>query len=116
MMFSPYVNYVTQEGLPGVKVRQYHPVIFIPNFIHWLKYWKKSFNRYKEYEKTIKDLNKLNQYRAKILTKKGLSVLTRDKIRSVNCGYDCGWSGAYGFVPEDGCPIHDVGDQNEVGI
>lgn len=23
------------------------------------------------------------------------------------CGYECAWAYPYGFVPEDGCPVHD---------
>lgn len=26
---------------------------------------------------------------------------------SIDCGYNCGITEPYGFVPEDGCPIHD---------
>ena len=24
------------------------------------------------------------------------------------CGYNCGWTEPYGFVPEAGCPVHDI--------
>ena len=23
------------------------------------------------------------------------------------CGYECDWTYPYGWVPEDGCPVHD---------
>lgn len=29
-------------------------------------------------------------------------VLTGD------CGHACGWAQPFGWVPEDGCPVHDV--------
>lgn len=36
---------------------------------------------------------------------KGLEIVKEidDKI---NCGYECHFTREYGFVPEDGCPIH----------
>ena len=33
-IISPYIKYTTKEGYPGVKVRQWHPFIFIPRFIY----------------------------------------------------------------------------------
>jgi len=28
--------------------------------------------------------------------------------RAADCGYACGYQEPYGFVPEAGCPVHDV--------
>lgn len=30
--------------------------------------------------------------------------------RFIKCGNACGWIYPYGFVPEDGCPVHDVAE------
>jgi len=29
------------------------------------------------------------------------------KMCNPDCGYACGYASPYGFVPEDGCPVHD---------
>jgi hypothetical protein len=29
------------------------------------------------------------------------------RAESCACGYGCGYTDTYGFVPEDGCPVHD---------
>lgn len=30
--------------------------------------------------------------------------------RFIKCDYACGWIYPYGFVPEDGCPMHDTAE------
>ena len=29
------------------------------------------------------------------------------EFEALECGYECGYTEPYGFVPEGGCPIHD---------
>jgi hypothetical protein len=38
---------------------------------------------------------------------KGLDVV-KDIDDKINCGYECHFTKEYGFVPEEGCPIHDL--------
>lgn len=36
---------------------------------------------------------------------------TRSRLKFVltgDCGHACDWAQPYGWVPEDGCPVHDV--------
>jgi len=34
--------------------------------------------------------------------------LLRELLFPCKCGYSCGYTYPYGFVPEAGCPIHDA--------
>ncbi len=31
----------------------------------------------------------------------------RERYTPTTCGYECHWVYPYGFVPEEGCPVHD---------
>ena len=33
-----------------------------------------------------------------------------------DCGQMCGWQWPYGWVPEDGCPIHDVSPPHDTRL
>lgn len=98
MNFSPFVSYTNEYGLPAVKVRQWHPAIFVPNFMRWLRYWSGAWGRYREYEKELREMYKL-------CLREGFIT---GRLQFMNCGYECSWTDPYGFVPEDGCPIHNV--------
>lgn len=100
---SPYVNFTNEWGLPGVKVRKWHPAIFVPQFRYWFRYWRGAISRYKSYERALADITKtLENY-----TELGCFDI-EDITRSIECGYACDFDSEYGFVPEDGCPVHDV--------
>jgi hypothetical protein len=36
-----------------------------------------------------------------------LQTISQLTTRALECGYACGWADPFGFVPEDGCPVHD---------
>ena len=41
---------------------------------------------------------------------------TRHRLKFVltgDCGHACDWAQPYGWVPEDGCPVHDVAHERQ---
>ena len=41
---------------------------------------------------------------------------TRHRLKFVlsgDCGHACDWCHPFGWVPEDGCPVHDVGQEKQ---
>lgn len=100
MNVSPYIYYTTKDGMPGVKVRKWHPVILIPNMIYRLEYWITFLERYRSYESTLREIYRISK-------KSNNNRLIRYEIQDVDCGYGCDYDLSYGFVPECGCPIHD---------
>lgn len=104
-MLSRYIYYTNEYGLPGVRVRMWHPAIFIPRFRIKIEYLLGTYKRYKSQQKTLTEINKIFSEPWDVQNK--LSEIEA-LVQMVDCGYECEWVKPYGFVPEAGCPIHEA--------
>lgn len=103
-IISPYVKYTTPDGLSGIRVRTWHPAWFVPVLKIQLRYWLGFYQRYKSYKKSLRNIAKvLCFYKKEEQSEQIVKILLL-----VDCGFECGHTEPYGFVPEAGCPIHDI--------
>ncbi len=101
-----YQHYTNEYGLPGVRARTWHPGWFIPVWKYQIVYWLGFWQRYKNYQNTLIAINiVLNQKHSD-----APDAITKiaEIIGDVDCGFVCGFTEPYGFVPEADCPIHDI--------
>lgn len=99
-----YRKFTTADGLTGVEVRTWHPGWWIPYWKNKIVYWLGAWQRYKSHTESLAFINEILNENVQINKITEITAV----IQCVECGFECGHVEPYGFVPEDGCPIHNV--------
>ncbi len=100
-----YRKFITADGLTGVEVRTWHPGYWVPiwkyKIVYWLGFWK----RYESYQDALGTIVEILDMDDESIDYKSANT---GIVQCINCGFECDYVELYGFVPEDGCPIHNV--------
>lgn len=101
-----YQKYTNEYGLKGLRARTWHLGWFIPIWKLQVIYWFGTWKRYKNHKSILYEINSIIND-ADMVSDRKLHLVEIVIKRDVDCGFECGYAEPYGFVPEDGCPIHD---------